>query len=81
MNNQLIIHSLLSFLSLLIIAQISYNLNLVDLPSKRKMHIKATTYTGGIAISIILVLSILLFDISDSSFNNILSIKYVILKK
>jgi UDP-GlcNAc:undecaprenyl-phosphate/decaprenyl-phosphate GlcNAc-1-phosphate transferase len=78
MNNQLIIHSLLSFLSLLIIAQISYNLNLVDLPSKRKMHIKATTYTGGIAISIILVLSILLFDISDSSFNNILSISFLI---
>ena len=78
MNNELIIYTLLSFLLLFLIAKISYKLNLVDLPSKRKIHTKATTYTGGIAISIVLVLSILLLDISDNNFNNILSIAFLI---
>jgi UDP-GlcNAc:undecaprenyl-phosphate/decaprenyl-phosphate GlcNAc-1-phosphate transferase len=78
MNNELIIYTLLSFLLLFLIAKISYKLNLVDLPSKRKMHTKATAYTGGIAISIVLVLSILLLEISDNNFNNILSIAFLI---
>jgi UDP-GlcNAc:undecaprenyl-phosphate GlcNAc-1-phosphate transferase len=51
---------------------------LVDLPNKRKIHNKNIAYTGGIAISFILVLSILLLDISDNNLNNILSIAFLI---
>ena len=78
MNNELIIYTLLSFLLLFLFAKISYKLNLVDLPNKRKIHNKNIAYTGGIAISFILVLSILLLDISDNNLNNILSIAFLI---
>ena len=78
MSNELIIYTLLSFLLLFLFAKVSYKLNLVDLPSKRKIHTKVTVYTGGIAISIVLVLSILLLEISDNNLNNILSIAFLI---
>ena len=78
MNYELIIYTLLSFLLLFLFANISYKLNLVDLPNKRKVHTKSVTYTGGIAISVILVLSILLLKISENNLNNILSIAFLI---
>ena len=78
MINELIIYTLVSFLLLFLFAKISYKLNLVDLPSKRKIHTKAISYTGGIAISVILVLSILLLEISENNLNNILSIAFLI---
>tara|TARA_B100000767_G_scaffold264477_1_gene279414 strand:+ start:960 stop:1970 length:1011 start_codon:yes stop_codon:yes gene_type:complete len=78
MNNELIIYTLLSFLLLFLFAKISYKLNLVDLPNKRKIHNKNIAYTGGIAISFILVLSILLLEVSDNSLNSIFSIAFLI---
>lgn len=78
MINELIIYTLVSFLLLFLFAKISYKLNLVDLPSKRKIHTKAISYTGGIAISVILVLSISLLEISVNNLNNILSIGFLI---
>ena len=48
---------------------ISYILNLVDLPNKRKIHFKPTAYTGGISLSIILLFAIQLFDFSDKNLN------------
>ena len=66
MNYELTIYTLISFLLLFLFANISYRLNLVDLPNKRKIHTKGVAYTGGIAISVILVLSI----VSPFTLNN-----------
>ena len=60
MNNTIIIYTLLNFLVLFFFGKISYRLNLVDIPNNRKIHSKATAYTGGIAISIILLFAIML---------------------
>ena len=78
MNFTIIIYLILSFIIFLICSKISYELNLVDLPKKRKIHSKATAYTGGIIISIILVCAIQLFDISDDNLKIILSIAFLI---
>ncbi|MDA8612537.1 undecaprenyl/decaprenyl-phosphate alpha-N-acetylglucosaminyl 1-phosphate transferase [Candidatus Pelagibacter bacterium] len=78
MSNALIIYSLLSFLFLFICAKLSYKLNLVDFPNKRKIHSKPTAYTGGIAISSAFVLSILILEISDNYLNLILSMAFLI---
>ena len=59
-------------------AKLSYKLRLVDLPTKRKIHSKATAYTGGFALSVIFILSILILDISDNVLNLILSIGFLI---
>ena len=78
MNNTIIIYSLLSFLILFLCGKVSYKLNLLDHPNKRKIHTNATAYTGGFAISIILIFSIFLFTVSDKNLNIILSIAFLI---
>ena len=78
MSNIIPIYSLLSFIVLFLCGKISYNLNLVDLPNKRKIHSKPTAYTGGIAISIILLCAIVLFDTFDESMSLILSAAFLI---
>ena len=78
MNYTIIIYSLLSFLLLFSCAKISYKLQLVDLPNKRKLHSKATAFTGGSAISVTFVFSILLFQISNYHLNLILSMAFLI---
>ena len=78
MNNTIIIYSLLSFLILFLCGKVSYKLNLLDHPNKRKIHSKATAYTGGFAISVILLFSIFLFTVSDKNLNIILSIAFLI---
>ena len=78
MNITVIIYSILSFLILFIIAKISYSLNLIDHANNRKIHDKPVAFTGGIAISIALVLSILLFSVSDKNLNLITSIAFLI---
>ena len=78
MNNTIIIYSLLSFLLLFVCTKISYKLNLLDFPNKRKVHSKPVVYTGGIIISIILLSSIELFVISDKYLNLIISIAFLI---
>jgi len=72
MNYTIIIYSLLSFLLLFSSAKISYKLKLFDLPNKRKMHSTPTAFSGGVAISVALVSSILLFNISNNNLNLIL---------
>ncbi len=74
----MVIYILFSFIILFFCAKISYHLNLVDLPNKRKIHNKATAYTGGIAISVILLLSIILFNSFDKIMSSILSISFLI---
>ena len=81
MINILVIYSLISFLLFFICAKISYKLNFVDLPSKRKIHSKSTAYTGGIIISIIFLIALELFDLFNFSNNNlnlIISIAFLI---
>ena len=78
MSNMVSIYSLLSFFILFFCAIISYKFNLVDLPNKRKIHDEPTVYTGGIAISITFIFSIMLMDISDNSLNLILSLAFLI---
>jgi len=78
MNSTIIIYLILSFVTFFICSKISYKFKLVDLPKKRKVHFKATAYTGGIIISMILVCAIQLFDIADKNLNLILSIAFLI---
>ena len=78
MNNLIIAYSLISFLLLLAFAMISYKFNLVDLPSKRKVHSEPIAFTGGMAISISLLCALQLFDITDKTLNLIISIAFLI---
>ena len=78
MINLIIIYSIISLLLLFLCAKISYYLGLVDLPVKRKIHSKATVYTGGITIACILVVSILLLETNNYYFNVILTIAFLI---
>lgn len=78
MNSAIILYVIISFLLLFSLAIISYKLNLVDYPIKRKIHSKATAYTGGIGISLTLVLSIYLLQISENDLNNIISIAFLV---
>ena len=78
MNFLLIFYSILSFFVFLIFGKISYKLNLLDIPKKRKVHLKPTAFTGGILISSILIIGILLFDFSSKNLNSILSIAFLI---
>ncbi len=78
MNNTIIIYFLLSFLILFFFTKVSYSLNLVDIPNKRKIHSKATAYTGGISISIILLIALQTLNIFDKTLGLILSIGFLI---
>ena len=78
MNYLFIFYSIFSFFVFLIFGKISYKLNLLDIPKKRKIHSKSTAYTGGILISSILIIGILLFDFSNKNLNSILSIAFLI---
>jgi UDP-GlcNAc:undecaprenyl-phosphate GlcNAc-1-phosphate transferase len=78
MSNEIIIYLLLNFLIFFSSAKIAYFLKLVDKPSKRKIHSIATAYTGGIALSFILIFSIFIFDIYDQKLNLILSLGLLI---
>jgi UDP-GlcNAc:undecaprenyl-phosphate/decaprenyl-phosphate GlcNAc-1-phosphate transferase len=78
MSNTIIIYILLNFIVLFFCGKISYYLKLIDIPNKRKIHTKATAYTGGIAISVILLFAIILFDSFDKNISSILSISFLI---
>ena len=73
-----IMYILLNFIVLFVCGKISYKLNLVDLPNKRKIHSRMTAYTGGISISVILLFAIILFDNFYPRLSLILSIGFLI---
>ncbi len=73
MTNLILLYSTLSFILIFLSSKISYKLNFVDLPNKRKIHKIATAYTGGITISFIIIFYLLFFDIKDNSLKLILS--------
>ena len=78
MINFLLIYLLLSFILFYLSAKISYKLNLLDLPSERKIHKKPTVYTGGITLSIIFLFVIQILDIFDPKLALIISISFLI---
>ena len=78
MNTTMSIYLLISFIVLFFCGKVSYKLDLVDIPNKRKIHFKATAYTGGIALSTILLSSIILFDSFNPNLSLILSIGFLI---
>ena len=67
-----------SLITFLLIAKISYKLNLVDKPSARKKHLEPTVFTGGLSLSLVYVFSISFFDIDINSLNLILSTAFLI---
>jgi len=78
MLNYLLSYSLISFLVFISIAKYSIKFDLLDIPNKRSMHDKPTPYTGGIALSLILIIAIYLFDFSSEKLNLILSTSLLI---
>ena len=58
--------------------KISYKLNLVDLPNKRKIHTQPTAFTGGITISLILLFMLQALDIFDKNLGLIVSLSFLI---
>jgi len=74
----IIIYSILTFFLLFLFSKISYKLKLIDNPNSRKTHSVSTAFTGGIAISISLIFSILLFNVSNNNLNLILSMALLI---
>ena len=78
MRDEISFYSIVSFLVLFIFSKISYKLNLLDIPNKRKNHSKSTAYTGGLIISFIYVASILIFNVKIQSLNSILAIGLLI---
>lgn len=78
MINNLLIYLFLNFLVFFFISKLSYKLYLVDIPTKRKMHTVPTAYTGGVALSIILIFAIFLFNYSNQKLDLILSIGFLI---
>ena len=78
MYNEILIYSLSTFFLLFICAKISYKLNLVDLPNKRKIHLKPTANTGGFAIIISLLFALQALDVFDKTLGLILSIGFLI---
>ena len=78
MTYTLITYIFLNFFVLYLFSKISYKLNLVDIPNKRKIHIKETAYTGGTAISVILLFAIMLFDNFSETLSLTLSIAFLI---
>ena len=72
------IYFFISFLILGFITKVSYRLNLLDIPNKRKKHIKPTAYTGGLALSLIYIAAIFIFDIYNQKLNLILSLSFLI---
>jgi len=72
------LYSIFGFIILLLISKLSYKLNLVDMPSKRKVHFKPTAYTGGLALCFIYIVSTYIFNFSSQKLDLILSISLFI---
>ena len=65
MSDIIVIYLIMILITFFLISKISYFLNLVDLPNKRKMHSRPTANTGGLALGFIYIFSIYLFDFTD----------------
>lgn len=78
MISLLILFIVTNFVIFYLVSKFSYNLNLIDKPNNRKLHLIPTAYTGGLALSLIYIFSIYLFDFNDQKLDLILSISILI---
>jgi UDP-GlcNAc:undecaprenyl-phosphate/decaprenyl-phosphate GlcNAc-1-phosphate transferase len=78
MINYLLIYIIIIFIIFIFCARLSYKYNLLDIPNDRKIHTKATAYTGGIALSIIYLFSLQLFNDFENLLSTIISIAFLI---
>ena len=78
MTNSIVAYSILSFLILFLFSKIAYKLSLVDTPSERKLHSNPTAYTGGIAISFILLFALQIFNVLSQDIGIIISLAFLI---
>ncbi len=78
MPDILIIYLISSFIILFVGVKVSYKINLVDIPSKRKIHLKPTAYTGGILISLIYLFALKIFNLNIKELNMIISVSFLI---
>ena len=68
----LIFLSILQFFILFVLSKFAYKVNLLDYPSKRKIHSKPTPYIGGLALGLCYCLIIYIAKIEYSLINLIL---------
>ena len=73
-----ILYIFLSFLILFLCAKIAYRFRLVDIPNQRKMHKTDVAFTGGIAISLILLLLNFLYDDFNNKLSLIISVAFLV---
>ena len=73
----LFIFVLTSFLFYIFVSKISYKLNLVDIPNKRKIHTIPVAFTGGMAMTFTFAFSVYFFDFYDAKINLIFSIGFL----
>ena len=78
MFNNFLIYTLFNFIVLILVAKISYKLDLTDIPNERSIHIKPVAYTGGIALSLIFIFCVFLFDFFNQKLNLILTTSLLI---
>ena len=78
MISLLILFIVTNFVIFYLVSKFSYNLNLIDKPNNRKLHLIPTAYTGGLDLSLIYIFSIYLFDFNDQKLDLILSISILI---
>lgn len=78
MLKSILLYSIISFFILIIFSKISYIFNLVDMPNKRKKHLKPTAFTGGLILSFIYIASIFIFEINSEKLNLTLSFAFLI---
>lgn len=78
MITNILLYSLVSFFFFILASKISYKLELIDIPSARKIHIKPTAYTGGIILSFIYLTSIIIFKDYVEGLDIILSAAFLI---
>ena len=78
MTIQLSIYFLFSFIVILIITKLSYKLNLVDFPNKRKIHKSPVAFTGGISLCVCIFISNYMFIFDFKELNSILSMSTLI---
>ena len=77
-DNKLLLYSLISLLLLLFFTALSYKLNLVDIPNKRKIHKKPIAFTGGIGLGFSYITLSFLYNFSNVGLSYIISISLLI---
>ena len=78
MNNLPFYYYFIFIIIFFLCSKLSYKLNLVDYPNERKVHKIPTAYTGGIAISICLLVALQEIDTFDRSLASIISISFLV---